>query len=697
MPNNTGMFDWTPFYQELADKLVPYRSKQSDLIAYIESLRAKGVKVSALQDRDEAGNRFLLNEIDPFTFYGNFNRGTKTETRVAILKAIKTEFQITAPVPTDFSGIPVLNNMKAWFFSSSPYRKTGDVARLWDVFEAALHPNPLQSEEFGKAFDAALEVRNTNVNLTMGLFWIRPFTFLSLDGNNQQFLGIQIPSDGLSFSFYKETLEKVRAKHSVDFPHLSRNAWIANNEPVIAGKGDPDTPAKVNPEIGYWLVGAYWDDQEAPDQTDRFLSEGVWENGYTDKYLDQVRQMKVGDRIAIKSMFTQKHELPFDNKGKTVSGMWIKATGTIVKNVGDGRTVEVEWDQKPEQARPWYFCTYQRTIWQLKKEDPYAERLIRFVFFGEKQDFEFFMSLPDTAASLEAAKPYSVADMISEGVFLGEDEINQVLSRWRIKKNLILQGAPGVGKTFVGRKLAFALLSELDPARITTVQFHPSYSYEDFVRGYRPTDEAGKFVLLDGPMLQLCSRAKDDPDRPHVLFIDEINRANVSQVLGELMVLLEPDKRGIANSVTPLYRRNPEERFHVPENVFVIGTMNIADRSLALVDYALRRRFAFMTLEPRFGSVSFRNWLKERGMKEPLIQKIDSVMSALNDTIAKDSLLGPAYRVGHSFFCPAGTDFSQLGESWYRDVVETEIRPLLLEYWYDAPQKAHAAADALLV
>jgi hypothetical protein len=359
MPNNSGMFDWTPFYQELAEKLLPFRSKQKNLIAYIESLRTKGIKVSALQDRDEAGNRFLLSEIDPFTFYGNFNRGTKTETRVAILKAIKTEFNIAAAVPADFSGIPVLNNMKAWFFSSSPYRKTEDVGRLWDVFEAALQPNPLQSEAFGKAFDAALEVRNTNLNLTMGLFWIRPYTFLSLDSNNQQFLGIQIPSDGLSFAFNKEALAKVRAKYSEDFPHLSRNAWVANNEPVTAGAGHGAAPAHVNPGIGYWLVGAYWDDQESPDQTDRFLSEGIWENGYTDRYLDQVKQIKVGDRIAIKSMFTQKHDLPFDNKGRTVSGMWIKATGTVVKNPGDGRTVEVEWDEKPKDARAWYFYASQ--------------------------------------------------------------------------------------------------------------------------------------------------------------------------------------------------------------------------------------------------------------------------------------------------------------------------------------------------
>ncbi|MEZ4315471.1 MAG: hypothetical protein R3F14_46225 [Polyangiaceae bacterium] len=160
-------------------------------------------------------------------------------------------------------------------------------------------------------------------------------------------------------------------------------------------------------------------------------------------------------------------------------------------------------------------------------------------------------------------------------------------------------------------------------------------------------------------------------------------------------MLLEADKRGRKNAVAPLYPRG-DEPFFVPENVYVIGTMNIADRSLALVDFALRRRFAFLTLEPRFSDPSYRRWLRDRAMPEALSQLVIQRLSALNERIAADSQLGPAYRLGHSFFCPRGDDFSQLDIEWYREIVATEIVPLLEEYWYDAPEKARAAEQDLL-
>ncbi|MCU1330031.1 MAG: hypothetical protein JWN34_5401 [Bryobacterales bacterium] len=189
--------------------------------------------------------------------------------------------------------------------------------------------------------------------------------------------------------------------------------------------------------------------------------------------------------------------------------------------------------------------------------------------------------------------------------------------------------------------------------------------------------------------------AEEDPDRVYVLIIDEINRGNVSQVFGELMMLLESDKRGKDYSVTPLYRRTEKETLHVPANLFVIGTMNIADRSLALVEYALRRRFAYFTLEPRYDDAAYREWLEDRGMSPALCSTIIDRMTALNKRISEDSQLGDAFRVGHSFFCPTGKDFSGLDQAWYREIVDTEIRPLLEEYWYDNAAKARSAVDVL--
>jgi len=181
-----------------------------------------------------------------------------------------------------------------------------------------------------------------------------------------------------------------------------------------------------------------------------------------------------------------------------------------------------------------------------------------------------------------------------------------------------------------------------------------------------------------------------------VLVVDEINRGNVAQIFGELLLLLEPDKRGVTYGVSPLYRRSPDELVFVPENVYVIGTMNIADRSLALVDYALRRRFAFFNLEPRYGHQTFNDWMAKRRLPDALRKRIVRRMRALNDQIEKDPQLGRAFQVGHSFFCPRQDDASLLTRDWYEAVVKTEVVPLLEEYWYDDRDKVARARDELL-
>ena len=183
-----------------------------------------------------------------------------------------------------------------------------------------------------------------------------------------------------------------------------------------------------------------------------------------------------------------------------------------------------------------------------------------------------------------------------------------------------LFAAPGVGKTFLARRLAYALMKEVDNDRLEMVQFHQSYSYDDFVRGYRPVaGKAGSFVLKNGIFFDFCEKAIQDPDREYVFIIDEINRGNISQIFGELLMLIEPDKRGPEFALPLAYRTEDEPHFFVPPNLYLIGLMNVADRSLAMVDYAMRRRFAFITLKPQYESDTFRQWLLERGMGEDLV------------------------------------------------------------------------------
>jgi 5-methylcytosine-specific restriction protein B len=435
-------------------------------------------------------------------------------------------------------------------------------------------------------------------------------------------------------------------------------------------------------------------------------------NGFTDRLLEEVKSMNVNDKIAIKSTFTQKNKLPFDNRNQTISCMTIKAVGTIVANRGDGRTVEVEWD--PDfKPKTWYFFTYRATIWHLRNdEDPKWQKainqLIDFTWFGGEQDYEFFVELylgekldqgekSYSEVFLTETEPYSIDDIIASGVFLSRNEIELMLEKLDEKKSIIIQGPPGVGKTFIARKLAFALMQEKDDERIEFIQFHQSYSYDDFIRGYRPApNEAGSFKLQNGVFFEFCEKARNDPDGKYVFIIDEINRGNLSQIFGEVLMLIERDKRGKDFSVPLVYRKEGEPRFFVPSNLYLIGLMNLADRSLAMVDYALRRRFGFITLVPQFQSILYRNWLIDRSMRHNLIELIIDKLSALNKIICDDPVLGENYQIGHSYFCPRGDDFSGLDEEWYQSIIRTEIIPLLKEYWFDNPSKVGDAVKNLL-
>ncbi len=703
-------FTWIPIYQELANELAGWENRQAELISFLEELRSQGFVITPLYDKDGDGARFLLQEIDPFTFLGVFNRRIGYDQRLAILARMKQHFGLQGDLPEDFNGVPVLNNLRSWFFPNQTSRDANDIGRLWKVFQLALSEgDPLANKEFLKAFDEALKVKQTNVNLTMGLFWIRPDTFLNLDQNNREYLGIRLPADGLTAKFYAEMVRLLREEEK-PFPELSLAAWGAENERVRRVAESQEAQYRAWGGVSYWLVGAYWDDRDPADQTDRFLEEGIWENGYKNRYINDVMSMRVNDRIAIKAAATQRTGLPFDARNKTVSRMTIKAIGTIVANRNDGRTVEVEWDPDFKE-KSWYFYTNRSTLWRLRMDESYkfkeyAEKLRDFVWYDKEQDYDWFLTHLQQASETDqilsefievGRQPYSTADLIASGVFLTEEDLEQLLERLQSKKAMILQGPPGVGKTFMVRKLAYALMKEIDNDRLEMVQFHQSYSYDDFVRGYRPVPgKAGSFVLQNGIFFEFCQKAIREPDREYVFIIDEINRGNISQIFGELLMLIEPDKRGPEYALPLAYRTEDEPAFYVPPNLYLIGLMNVADRSLAMVDYAMRRRFVFITLKPQYESQLFSQWLSERGMDPHLVQLIVERMTKLNQEIREDPLLGENYEIGHSFFLPKGDNFAGLDKTWYRRVVRTEIIPLLKEYWFDNPRRAEEAEKKLL-
>ena len=721
-----------------------------------------------------------------------------------------------------------------------------------------------------------------------------------------------------------------------------------------------------------WFVGTAYNRTE--DQTPRFLAEGIWENGYEDgKCSDLVRSMRPGDRIAIKSSYTRKRELPFDNRGATVSVMAIKAVGTITANLDDGKRVQVNWTPV-SPPREWYFYTNRATVWRVAPGGWMEHGLLSFTFDGQRQDLDRFRNEPfwrerfgdadgeqrfrwtsfysavaaklldyradrkplidgihaiaqemaglgylqdrypeggtgplrdicpftamgtfnrsmtdsnrsaiaralakligveeeppntfegipvlnnqrswffrygdkrgegdidklwdlfaaaaalvesdqpdqrdqfiadydaaidvwgaswnlstglywshpwefptldsnsrsfltsrlqmrvptigpqkpcsgatylklvddlkarfseesypvhsfpelslaawhykgpeesqaeadqggaapnedeDDAAVVDPvqtpapAVPYDVDDILREGCFLERGEIDRLLERLRTRKNLILQGPPGTGKTWMAKRLAFALMGERDEARVRAVQFHPNLSYEDFVRGWRPSGD-GKLTLADGVFMEAIRAALSRPEARFVVIIEEINRGNPAQIFGELLTLLEAGKRTPREALELCYpdadgKRRP---VHVPENLFVIGTMNIADRSLALVDLAFRRRFAFVGLEPRLGE-AWRRWVTEKGGVDPaLVDDIERRIVALNAQIGE--AFGRQFEIGHSYVTPTARLEPDATREWFRQVAETEIGPLLDEYWFDAPKSARDAVEKLL-
>ena len=243
--------------------------------------------------------------------------------------------------------------------------------------------------------------------------------------------------------------------------------------------------------------------------------------------------------------------------------------------------------------------------------------------------------------------------------------------------------SPGTGKTFIAKRLAYASMGEKDKGRLEMVQFHQSYSYEDFIQGYRPAS-GGQFDRMDGVFLRFCERARKMPEKAFFFVIDEINRGNLSKIFGELMMLIEADKRGDEHEVQLTYS-NPGEHFSIPTNVHIIGTMNTADRSLAMVDYALRRRFAFFKMPPRFGD-RFREQMKADGCPSQTIDRIVSRLTSLNEVISSDDNLGKGFKVGHSYFIdsPGGNLWKSGGEdAVFKSIIKHEVAPLLEEYWFD--------------
>lgn len=707
--SNTNQFDWVAFYKELASKLLQFKGKRDELVTNVLKIyEITGINMPTL----EKDNNIV--DIDPFTVFGLFNKSSMKETnRVKILTAVADLFSISAPVPTSFDSIPVLNNQNATFYYFVGDRENGDIDDLWNLFSAALayaaDPTADNRKTLSKYFDLTINKKgNGNSKITMGIYWIAPNSFLNLDQRNTWYIyeSGKIPSDlvgtlpaieaKIPSAKYFDIVEKLRSflqsdKSTLkDFKELSFEAWRYSeevNEEKRKEKAQAERESK----------GAALADDDVETTHYWIYSPGdgatIWDECYNDGI------MAIGwDSIGNLRAFTSKDEMklhmketidPSKSYKNAAYATWQFANdmkpGDIVFAkkgmhliVGRG-IVESDYEYDPSRK---HYKNIRKVKWTHKGEWEHPGQAVMktltditsYKDYVDKLNAIFESDVIDDVDEQEFFYPPYDAEKFLEEVYMDEENYDTLVALVLNKKNVILQDAPGVGKTFAAKRLAYSIMGVKDPNRVMMVQFHQGYSYEDFIMGFRPSEKG--FELKHGAFYNFCKEAEIDSENEYFFIIDEINRGNLSKIFGELFMLIESDKRGVELQL--LYS---DEKFSVPSNVYIIGMMNTADRSLAMLDYALRRRFAFYEMKPGFDSDGFHEY--RINLASEKFDRLINCVENLNSVIAADDSLGEGFCIGHSYFC----NLKEATDQALSSIVEFELIPLLKEYWFDETTK----------
>ena len=693
------MFTWKPIYTEIARKLPEFENNNGELVTLMNDWHKKGLKVSSVVDKDADDVEIPLNEIDPFSFFANFNRGATDDNRREILASLKKEWNLQSDLPEDFEGLPVVNARNSWFMPYMKLRKSDHVSKLWQFYLHCLQLHSVEELDTNQFDGCCALKRVAPTYLTMGMFWSRPELWIAVDKKNRAYatsLGVQrVVKTGFDYlSWLKEVQEKTD-KSPCEFSlqaHLDSITKPHKRKKVLP------KPQLLPSNLNYWLLApgegaSLWND---------WFKEGIggigWNKmgnlaNYASKesmveYLPKV--LKDAGPVKVARMLWEfAHEMKigdvvFAKRGVNKVCGWGIVNGNYQYDESRNpfhHLRKIDWKTSTEITKPTGSQFPQKTITRMTEKSDFLRHMV-----------QNYPGIPGLGGVVDPPSPYEMSNAMAD-LFLAPEQIESCDELLRRKKNIILQGAPGTGKTFVAKRLAYLLMGQKNDSRVQMVQFHQSLTYEDFVQGFKPSGDGG-FKLEKGSFHNFVDAAKTKPNLPFVFIIDEINRGNMSKVFGELLMLIESDKRSSEFAIPLCYSSDLEATFYVPPNVHLIGTMNTADRSLSMVDYALRRRFAFIELDPGFESPVFADILKRANASDELVSIICDRMTKLNEIIATDeSNLGRCYRIGHSFFCPSNGQ--PANSEWLQQIITYEIAPLLKEYYCDDPSQLSKALDVL--
>ncbi len=676
-PPQEELFTWLPFFQEMLTVMCEKYDKQTLCEVFHEVFADAG----GTQDNFADGTTGPLQEIDPLTFIGYFNRQIKEARRVEYCKVAKQVLGLSSDPPSDFDSIPTLNNQQAWFFSYARSRGDHDIDNLWK-FSKALNDLTITNE----LFSSALEIRNVGVpKLTQLMFICKPKTFISIDKTNRSYFrsqGIHTPTSDFKepsngYDLYRGFVDEVKTHY------VSKTCYEISYDAYRYREDEPSEDTGGN----YWAIAPgenarLWNDF----QNNKIVAVGCDKLGDISQYSDSdTYRAKIQELYQPKNKPTNDAKMCFDFAHRMKIGDIVFAKKGRTQLLGYGKVKsDLIYDPSREEYHNTRLVEWIVTEnWEVPPGTKLPVKTLTDIT-NQKDLIEAYGQLIKTPPEEVVVEIYTESEAMKD-LFIGKETFEKIIGLLKHKHNIILQGAPGVGKTFIAKRLAYYLIGYKDEAKVEMIQFHQSYSYEDFIQGYRPDDNGG-FSLQNGVFYDFCMKAQDDPQSKYVFIIDEINRGNLSKIFGELMMLVESDKRGKEFAIPLTYAKTADARFHIPENIYFIGTMNTADRSLAMVDYALRRRFAFMVLQPHF-TKRFKRFLLSKEVSEKTIDLIHGKMTKLNDTIRNDNKnLGPGYCIGHSFFCPKGRIEDE--KKWLGLILDHEIKPLIDEYWFDNEEKA---------